>query len=134
MGDFNMPPGVRVRDIPGCGDDPPCAVCYMHDCVCPPCAVCGEHGAPECYENDRAGRRNGRRHAQRITKEQLIARYNAYLHVLQHKLKETKSELRSLKTCEDPFHEGDEYGEPWFIWSDLIGDAPDPDSISLTWG
>lgn len=46
----NLPPGVCVRDVPGC-DDVPCAVCALDpaECVCPECPVCRTNGDPSCY-------------------------------------------------------------------------------------
>ena len=78
MTGFNMPPGCNVSDIPGCGDEGPCAICCQPviECICPECPVCKGHGDPNCY----------RKHGMRLDRLQMIGRQKAYIHVLQEKI------------------------------------------------
>lgn len=56
MTGWNMPPGVNVSDIPGCGPDQPCEICggypdsVKDPCICPECEVCLSIGDHKCYE------------------------------------------------------------------------------------
>ena len=78
MTGFNMPPGCNVSNIPGCGDEGPCAVCCQAviACVCKECPECGAQGDPNCY----------RKHGMKLDKLQMIGRQKTYIHVLQEKL------------------------------------------------
>ncbi len=51
MSGYNLPPGCSVRDLPGCADEMPCAVCGEHElsCECPECSVCRTIGDEYCY-------------------------------------------------------------------------------------
>jgi len=124
---WSLPPGVSTRDLPG-NEDETCAVCFKQpdDCVCDECKVCFEFGNPRCHKE----------HGMKLNKAQLVARHEYLLHRAEAKVKETKTELEYIKKTDNPFNreDGEDRGEPPYVFSDKLEDQPDPFDIKLVWG
>jgi hypothetical protein len=130
MGHSNLPPGVTNGMIERQFGEDVCEICFKStdDCVCPACTVCGEHGNPKCYTDDLM---DPKRHSQKLTKEQLVARYDAFLARLAQSKREHRDLLHTLLKIEKPFEEAPDGSTP--VFSNELDAAPDPTKIPVIW-